>query len=72
MALVSDRRALAVLAGAGFTSADRAARDTTVTVNAGIDDGQGARIDCAYPDTGVLTLAAPVGAMAVPELMLRT
>jgi hypothetical protein len=43
--LVSDRRALAVLAGAGFVSAGCAARDTTVTVNAGIDCGQGARID---------------------------
>lgn len=43
--LVSDRRALAVLAGAGFASAGCVARDTTVTVNAGIDSGQGARID---------------------------
>jgi len=43
--LVSDRRALTVLAGAGFVSAGCAARDTTVTVNAGIDCGQGARID---------------------------
>lgn len=43
--LVSDRRALTVLAGAEFVSAGCAARDTTVTVNAGIDSGQGARID---------------------------
>ena len=35
----------AVLAGAGFISAGCAERDTTVTVNAGIDCGQGARID---------------------------
>jgi endonuclease/exonuclease/phosphatase family metal-dependent hydrolase len=43
--LASDRRALSVLAGAGFTSAGCAARDVTVTVNAQIDNGQGARID---------------------------
>ena len=43
--LVSDRRALTVLAGAGFRSAGCLAADTTVTVNAGIDHGQGARID---------------------------
>lgn len=43
--LVSDRRALTVLAGAGFRSAGCVAADTTVTVNAGIDHGQGARID---------------------------
>ncbi len=43
--LISDRRALMVLAGAGFISAGCAERDTTVTVNAGIDHGQGARID---------------------------
>jgi endonuclease/exonuclease/phosphatase family metal-dependent hydrolase len=43
--LVSDRRALTVLAQAGFISAGCAAQDMTVTVNAGIDHGQGARID---------------------------
>jgi endonuclease/exonuclease/phosphatase family metal-dependent hydrolase len=43
--LVSDRRALTVLARSGFTSAGCAAPDMTVTVNAGIDHGQGARID---------------------------
>lgn len=43
--LVSDRRALAVLAGAGFVSAGCTARDVMVTVNAHIDNGQGARID---------------------------
>jgi hypothetical protein len=43
--LVSDRRALTVLADAGFCSAGCLAGDTTVTVNAGIDHGQGARID---------------------------
>lgn len=43
--LVSDRRALTVLAGAGFSSAGCLAADTTVTVNADIDHGQGARID---------------------------
>ena len=43
--LVSDRRALTVLARSGFVSAGCAARDMTVTVNAGIDHGQGARID---------------------------
>jgi endonuclease/exonuclease/phosphatase family metal-dependent hydrolase len=43
--LVSDRRALTVLAQAGFISAGCAAGDMTVTVNGGIDNGQGARID---------------------------
>lgn len=43
--LVSDRRALTVLARSGFVSAGCAAPDMTVTVNAGIDCGQGARID---------------------------
>jgi endonuclease/exonuclease/phosphatase family metal-dependent hydrolase len=43
--LISDRRALSVLADAGFTSAGCVAGDVTVTVNAGIDHGQGARID---------------------------
>jgi endonuclease/exonuclease/phosphatase family metal-dependent hydrolase len=43
--LVSDRRALTVLAEAGFVSAGCAAGDMTVTVNAHIDNGQGARID---------------------------
>lgn len=43
--LVSDRRALTVLAEAGFTSAGSLAGDMTVTVNRHIDDGQGARID---------------------------
>jgi hypothetical protein len=43
--LVSDRRALTVLAEAGFRSAGCLAGDTTVTVNTGIDHGQGARID---------------------------
>lgn len=43
--LVSDRRALTVLAQAGFVSAGCAAGDTTVTVNADRDNGQGARVD---------------------------
>jgi hypothetical protein len=43
--LVSDRRALSVLAGAGFRSAGCLAADTTVTVNVQADRGQGARID---------------------------
>lgn len=43
--LVSDRRALAVLSEAGFTSAGCAAGDVTVTVNPAADQGQGARID---------------------------
>jgi endonuclease/exonuclease/phosphatase family metal-dependent hydrolase len=43
--LVSDRRALTILAQAGFISAGCAAKDVTVTVNPGIDHGQGARID---------------------------
>lgn len=43
--LASDRRALTVLAEAGFTSAGCAAKDMTVTVDARIDNGQGARID---------------------------
>lgn len=44
-ALASDRRALTVLAEAGFASAGSLAGDMTVTVNREIDDGQGARID---------------------------
>ncbi len=43
--LASDRRALTVLAEAGFASAGSLAGDCTVTVNRHIDDGQGARID---------------------------
>lgn len=43
--LVSDRRALTLLWEAGFRSAGCLADDMTVTVNAHIDDGQGARID---------------------------
>jgi hypothetical protein len=36
---------LTVLAGAGFVSAGCATREVMVTVNAGIDNGQGARTD---------------------------
>jgi endonuclease/exonuclease/phosphatase family metal-dependent hydrolase len=43
--LVSDRRALTVLAEAGFVSVGALAGDYTVTVNRHIDHGQGARID---------------------------
>lgn len=43
--LASDRRALTVLAQAGFASAGCLAGDVTVTVNADRDNGQGARID---------------------------
>lgn len=43
--LVSDRRALTVLAGAGFRSIGCLASDPTVTLNAHVDHGQGARID---------------------------
>ncbi|TDB84309.1 hypothetical protein E1264_25020, partial [Actinomadura sp. KC216] len=43
--VVSDRRALSVLAEAGFQSAGCLADDMTVTVNAHIDQGQGGRID---------------------------
>jgi len=57
--LVSDRRALTVLARSGFASAGCAARDMTVTVNAGIDHGQGARIDH-------LVLSPPLAAALVP------
>ncbi|MBO2461532.1 endonuclease/exonuclease/phosphatase family protein [Actinomadura violacea] len=43
--LVSDRRALRVLAEAGFVSAGCLAGDMTPTVNGGVDNGQGQRID---------------------------
>lgn len=43
--LVSDRRALTALAEAGLRSAGCIAGDMTPTVNAGIDQGQGGRID---------------------------
>jgi endonuclease/exonuclease/phosphatase family metal-dependent hydrolase len=43
--LESDRRALATLAAAGLRSAGCIAEDMTPTVNTGIDQGQGARID---------------------------
>ncbi|WP_395108097.1 endonuclease/exonuclease/phosphatase family protein [Actinomadura sp. SCN-SB] len=43
--LSADRRALRVLAEAGFRSAGCVASDMTPTVNAHIDDGQGGRID---------------------------
>lgn len=42
---VSDRRALTVLAEAGFANAGCVAGDVTVTVNDHADRGQGARID---------------------------
>lgn len=42
---VSDRRALTTLAEAGLRSAGCIAGDMTPTVNAGIDQGQGGRID---------------------------
>ena len=56
---VSDRRALTVLAEAGFRSAGCLADDMTVTVNDHIDDGQGARIDH-------IALSPPLAAAAVP------
>ncbi|GGK81916.1 hypothetical protein Sme01_62620 [Sphaerisporangium melleum] len=43
--LVSDRRALTVLAEAGFVNAGCLARDPTPTVHGTVDYGQGARID---------------------------
>ncbi|WP_433358875.1 endonuclease/exonuclease/phosphatase family protein [Streptosporangium sp. CA-115845] len=43
--LVSDRRALTVLAEAGFVNVGCVAGDTTVTVSPDVDSGQGARID---------------------------
>ena len=57
--LVSDRRALTVLAQAGFVSAGCAAGDVTVTVNADRDNGQGARIDH-------ITLSPRLAAAVVP------
>lgn len=58
---VSDRRALAELAEAGFVSAACIAGDMTVTVNKWADNGEGAHIDhiavspslapCVLPDT---------------------
>lgn len=42
---VTDTRATAVLADGGFLNAGSLDRDTTVTVNAHIDNGQGPRID---------------------------
>ncbi|WP_331733392.1 endonuclease/exonuclease/phosphatase family protein (plasmid) [Embleya sp. NBC_00888] len=42
---VTDTRATTVLADGGFVNAGSLARDTTVTVNAHVDNGQGPRID---------------------------
>ncbi|MFC4056071.1 hypothetical protein ACFOY4_40835 [Actinomadura syzygii] len=57
--LVSDRRATQLLAEAGFVNAGCVADDMTPTVNAHIDQGQGARIDFILFSPALATAIVP-------------